>query len=732
MLGMNVGSEVYAQQVLIVSGTVKNKDTREPFAKTDFATVMAFNLVSNAEAALVALQTPGASIVSDGEYEVGSDGYYCIEEGVLENGALIFKVDGGDPVLVKINGKKKIDQDLTKSKQLDDVEVIQKIPDIPVPVPAIAFDEWLRPENMIPVPPEMGKSQYRMIYQPFLYDMANNDTIEWMKAVVTDGREYHATQNRRMGFKLSHDVLYEDFSGKELKEGTQFAWSDSVKMPDPADGKYQVLAFTAFEDYSSLVYNEKWTIIRGIRRPFRHIDYNCALVDADVTKKAYQRLPKREYKAEPHDLNLTFLYASSQLDPENPKNETEMETLRSSLRQVLSQKGANIRMLKFIGVSSPEGNYAGNLALSRQRISTVKQLATQGLSRTNFAMTEEPSVASWEDVIPLIELAYPDIAQSVRDICNQYKDHDARSSRIMQLPAYHTVIEATFPQLRKVRCECNFEIFRKPNDNEIVSDFKENRKRTFTLYEYSRLFELMKDTLTNAELEDLYKDAMVAANKSKDNWALPANLLAISYMKRDTVDLNLLRPYINFNITTVNMANGQNLEEIVANQMIMYLKAFKSDSAQVLCDRLPDNEIYDLPKSLCNIRNFASDTHVFNSIALSCDLNYVIMNLAQDNQTNWSNAEERIEELDQDDALTWYFKAVANCKKGFDGEEDAADALVECWKRSDKLHQLADNDGDLTAGAIGFAEQLWKEYLEELAEKEAEEPAEDNVVENGF
>lgn len=704
-------SIVLAQSMIFVTGTMKNKETHKPFDVVNNPEVWVFNTQAAAQDAMTILLSGNTTtyIQTDGMCEVDESGYYEVADGVSETGALIFKIDGGTPELVKVNGRKKIDIEILGAKNLANVEVVQTIPEIPVPIPAIAYDDWLRMSNQIPVPPEMGRTDLRMIYQPFLVDCRTNDTIEWCSAMVTDGPEYRATQYRRMGFDLRNDALFDQFTGKTLREGLMLDWNDSVQMPDPTDGKYRVLAFIAFEDYNSLVYNNEAVIINGIRRPFRYIDYNCALRDVDPAK--YPRKPRRESRDQVQNLNLTFLKASAQLDPENPHNEEELNLLQTSLINVLRTKGAAIHEVRFIGVSSPEGSYATNVSLSRQRIAFVKQQALsklpQGTASRLFA-PEEALVASWDEVIPLLQATYPEVAQRVQAICDATRDHDARSAQISRLPEYDPVITGTFPQLRRVTCECKFEIFRAPNDSEILSEYRNNPayrngQEEISLYEYGRLFELLRDSVPAQELEGLYKRALKASVDAKKPWIVPANLLACSYMKRDTLDLDILRPFIKFN-GILNMANGQNIEEAVANQMIMYLRSYKTDSAMVLCDKLPAAG-YELQKALCNIRNFA-DPHVFNAIALSSDLNYVIMNLAQGNV---DLAEEKWEKLDQNEALTWYLRAVLNCKKGFDGEEDAAEDLVKCWNMNSTFHELADNDGDLTLSAVGFAERLWKE-----------------------
>ena len=705
----------FAQRTIYVTGTLKDKESHQPFDLTYNPEVWAFNTLYAAEQTLIGLQADayGTHFETDGIYPVDESGYYEIGEGVSEDGALIFKVDGGTPELIKINGRKKISAEIMGAKSLENVEILQNVPNVPVPIPAIATDEWLRMENIIPVPHNMGRRNLRMIYQPFLLDMKTNDTVEWCKAMVTDGLEYSATQNRRMGYDIRHDQLYPFITGKQLREGLTLNWKDSVMMPDPANGKYQVHAFIAFEDYSSIVYQNQAIIINGIRRPFRHIDYNCALLDIDAAK--YPRRPRREARSAAHNMHLTFMVGSSELDSSNPSNAEEIEKLEATLLNILSTRGASIQEIRFTGVSSPEGNYEANIALAHQRNATVRRRALsimpQAIANRIYS-PEEAMVASWEEVIPIIEPEYPALAAQVREICASTTNHNQRTAQIMRLPEYGTVITGTFPQLRRVTCEFKFDVFRAPSDEEILEEYNSNPnlrtgKEKVSLYEYGRLFELLKGKVDTRDMETLYRSALEASKEARNPWCLPANLLACSYMRRDTTDLEILRPFINFN-SKLNMANGQNIEQLVSNQMIMYLKAFRTDSAMVLRDKLPDGN-FALQKALSSIRDY-TNPKVFNAISFSNDINYVVMHLAQ----NYNDkAETKIETLDKNDALTWYLRAVLNCRKGFDGEEEAAEDLVRCWELDWSFHENADNDGDLSFSAVAFAEQLWKEKQEE-------------------
>lgn len=733
-IGMLLASchALWAQRIICPEGVITSKEDRKAFMVDRAPAALAFNRADVAKKAFEGLKenAEGADMIlaDAGTYEADEEGFYVIENGVAENGAIIFTVMGGEPQLVLINGRQKIDVQLSSTKELGEVVKEGKLPGVIVPKVAISFDEWLRAENDIATPVTMGQPGNRMIFQPYMIDCAPEipDTLRWCNPMVVDGKEYAGTQMALMGFDMRHDKLYK-YINKErsLDEKMPYEWRDSVRMPDPLNGKYKIKGFQAVYDYSGEISMREVTVISGIRRPFRNIDYSCATSSLDYNDETYsKKKPRAERKDESNNLNLTFLYASAELDPANPKNETELETLQSSLLAVFQTKGATVQEIRFLGVSSPEGSYAGNLNLSKARIATVKRAALSKLPASRVATLfapEDGTVAPWDSVVPLLQQRglYSE-AQQVQDICNAVKDHDVRSSRIGQLSCYET-IKTVFPDLRKVTCFCKFEIRRAPKDREILQeyntdpDYRAGRgKNAPTLYEYWRLFHLLKDSVPPLEMENLYKCAIKASGNNP--WHLPANLLAESYLRRDTFDLNILRPYIQVG-GIINQVGGtkKNQQNLVANQVLMYLKAFRTDTARVLADILPDIPEFTLHKALAHIDQF-QDTKYFSAIQGSCARNEVVVNLAMDNPSYNNAAEMALEQLDKNEALYWYFKAVIDGRKGESGEEDTIEDLFQCWKRSPVLHRLADNDGDLNTEFVGYAEQ---EFADRLADEEA-------------
>ncbi|MDO4496327.1 MAG: hypothetical protein Q4B58_00625 [Bacteroidales bacterium] len=724
--------QLLAQAFIYPSGTLRN-EKGEPFDASVYPRVLFYDTEAEAKEDYERLNAkPPKQPLTDHVVEVDEAGYFAIEDGVSEAGWLIFFVDNGTPKLEKINGRKKIDVKMSGAINLKGVTIDHTRPDKPVEIVPVVFDKWIRMQNMIPVPQEMAQSNYRLIFQPYLLEYAdgkNADTIEWCRPVVADGSEFHATQKRRMGFDMRNDKLNNYLSPENLASGNMVMWRDSVEMPNPRSGKYRVFGITNMEDYSSTVYYDNYVMVRGLRRPLKYLEVAPCTVDLDPMKQnpntgkyLYVRNPQKESHSSDNELHLTFLYNSPQLDPVNPKNEQEMNLLISSLTEVFRTKGASVREVRFVGISSPEGSYQGNISLSRARIATVKNAVVSRLSamgRANFVAPEEAGVAPWDSVVPLLQkMGYYETARKVEEICNSTTNHDMRSNRIAALDDYESVVKSVFPQLRKVTCHCRFEIFRKPTDKEILQSYNtdpayHNGTVEVPLYEYGRLFELLKDSVPVREMEALYKRALDLSFKLKRPWHLPANLLATSYLQRDTVDLNVLRPFLDFKGKINQYSDLKNMEELWANQMLMYMKAYEGDTARFMAQELEkaadvDIDNYDLPLSFANQAEFQTNQRVLTTLLNSSPQNKVVMFLAMSDDSYDQSALEAWKDLDQSKAVTWYLRSVIESRIDPECEnEEGHEALLRCRELDERFYEESEFDADLSGHLVSFAKGPW-------------------------
>ena len=151
-------------------------------------------------------------------------------------------------------------------------------------------------------------------------------------------------------------------------------------------------------------------------------------------------------------------------------------------------------------------------------------------------------------------------------------------------------------------------------------------------------------------------------------------------------------------------------EDTLATQLSAYIHANNAIEAQELADKLPYTEKYRILKSfaysICGYYDFTESTTtrdcllrkaVFEAVKESSPLNRVVMCMAICNYEYDAAAQEAMKLLPQNDALTYYLKAVLTQRTDFykTGNEWAAKSLLEAFKRDSKLIMTASNDGDI-------------------------------------
>ena len=228
---------------------------------------------------------------------------------------------------------------------------------------------------------------------------------------------------------------------------------------------------------------------------------------------------------------------------------------------------------------------------------------------------------------------------------------------------------------------------------------KEGADGTYTRYEYWRLFMLLKD---REQLKAIYRKAYETSLAERGKpWALAANNLAVMCLEDGISDTEILDPLIDRAIYTTDYKrtsdDNQRVEiinpsPIVNNQLCMYVNKGDFTNASILAKMLPEDEKYDMLKAYAwaiggyfrggaTPEEKARAEKTFNTIKNSSPQNAVVMYLALESPEGDAEALKQIELLPQEDALTWYFKAVISARKGDLSINDTAFMLSECFKR---------------------------------------------------
>lgn len=715
-----------AQKMVKVSGTVYNitENRKVPFSDVT-VDVYAAKTVAVGEDMKKILdsndQEKTLLLDQEGKTTTDENGYYEIL--VPDNGALIFKVGLSPSVLKEVRHQMKIDVSIDEGVMLESVTVTaMRLVLKPEPKAPKIIGNMLIPYNTFKLPPYFGNRFSRLIIQPYVLDCETNDTITFARPSVYDGKEYALTQERKMGYDMDRDPLRPYIKAEALTtRAMNLDWTDTIIVPDP-NRNYSCFAIVNLEDYSASNSRTYQINTCQTKRPMKFLQYNLFSEQMDpLQHKERAQIEKRNTSDK---IQLSFLINSDQLT-DTPENKQSLAMLRNKLKEIAESPGTVLKEFHVAGTASPDGHYSSNLSLAERRMRKIEQEITSILPQYTLERVyrnPHAEVAPWEEVVKLLERDGKSTeAGKVKEILAKHKDIGAQGRALKQLDWYATIIVPYLDELRVVNYNCLYEIYREPNDEEVMAQYREKGlKGSYTRYEYWKLFQLITD---EKELEALYRRAYEESLEQKHPWALAGNNLAASYLERDTVDTSILEPLIDLSIHSTDYsrmnADGSRTEivnrlEVVTNQLCMYIKKGDFEHASVLVKILPEDSKFDLLKAYTWALGgyFQGGTtpeekerahKTFETIKASSPQNEVVMYMALDNRAGNAAAKASLAKLPQDSALTWYFKATLSAREGEIEFMNTVIALSECFKRDKSFVATAQNDGEFNEDIIQAA-----------------------------
>lgn len=521
----------------------------------------------------------------------------------------------------------------------------------------------------------LGKEIARMVTQVYVVNSDGSDTLQFFPPRVYDGEHFHQTQ-----YHWNKDYLYDvaETSHKLQSKLDTVELRAEFALDDPT-ALYYCKANVWIEDYLNVYYKDSVTIFNTgrVSRPFQFLEYSFDQNQVDPQK--YYKAPKRENVSVPKNMKLQFLIGKAELDKSDAATMASLDSLKEELIAICEDPASTLTELHFQGFSSPDGQYAKNKDLSERRTQTVFNEVWSAVPRNwrdRVFKTAKGEVASWSDVADLLEAdSLKTEAAAVREVVSSSDNMDVQGAKMKRLPFYEKKVKPVLPELRSVKCNHMAQVYRFLTEEEILHKYNTDeayRKGTkhLTLNEYWNLFNLVKD---EKELEDLYKRGIIAAIRAegkKNPWALPANHLAVTYLKRKQVDTTLLAPFINekwgVNFTLTEMSGDKKLindDAIVANQVQMFMLAKNYERAEELSSIIENEHpmLRAIVRCLGGYIDYSDpkEQATVELIKKSSVRNEVIVNfyLAQFDSTTV----KALQRLPQEQALTDYLKAQRFC-----------------------------------------------------------------------
>lgn len=668
----------------------------------------------------------------------GTGGEYDLNE-VSDEGSLLFAclANGYPAELMMVKNRSEINVRMAVAISLDAARVSAGLgAKLPV-TPPVEKGDTLEIKKGYKFPIEkLGRSDGRFVMQSYLIAPDGTDTLEFRRVVCMDGRDYHKTQLRRIGYRPQNDTLYVIAQDSPvLSESTDAAYIDDkiFRSPDVRKG-ILVKANIWFEDYNHVYHVDTFEVAdtRRLYRPMQFLEYTGEPAKLDPRDPVYMKYPRLERMEGEMQLPIQFAQGRASVDPKDLESMHMLDSLRRTVYDITHTRNSVLRHFSVFGISSPEGGYATNVSLAKERVKYIEAQAKSQIppERIGSLRTSETDarVATWEELADLMAADGHMIeAEEIRSIAAATPGNiDAQNPKIYKLPYYKTLVEAYLPKLRMVNFKWKQEISRKLTDEEILDkfyndpDFKEGGPSEFTPYEFWVLLQRITDT---DELEQVCRRAIKQdSNRKRDQrWPLPGNILAESYLRRGVVDTTVLAPFIDEvpeagrSIARVDrpLKIGEttfrlNPSPVVANQVLMMIRGEYYTRAVELAEmikHIPEYQLlYAVARCKAGYWDAASEEgqKYYDMVHGSSPLNSVVMDMAK---AYYFDAKEGLEKLDEEAAITNYLQAQMICMEFHantkddsfnmldeESQDTAIRYLVKCFRKDASYIDTARGD----------------------------------------
>lgn len=600
------------------------------------------------------------------------------------DGKLAYSILGMEDTEVPVEGRLAIDVVLTASSiTLDEVLVKAKgkLKTVaPEPTDIEIKGNYAHIKTRVKVPHRLFNSSTRLIIQPALYNVTANK-MWYLKPLVFDGRRYNITQDRMLDFNLNADPLtpYVEVQKHSSHKDDMIFWSDSVYLDNP-DQDFHCDMLMAMENYNRVFYRDTTTISRGTVNPMRFFQYS--LLGTEVTDTTFYPTPEMQMRDTRGDVMLTFKVNDARLYMDQGNNRAEMNSLLSQLQHIENDPDAALKSFHIYSTSSPEGNYAKNVDLSKRRMQSALELIMDNLSPTTRRYMEvksDASVEPWESLVTMLRAdSLNTEADAVADIITKYPGQmDAQSIRIRKLPFYSSLIpEKYLPRMRKVSYEFLTSQFRYLTDDEIAEVYKTDPK-SLSRYEFFRLYRYIAKT--PAEKEEYLKKAL----ETHPSFLVAATDLAAMKLERGEADYDLLGNYLQ---------PGKKIKKIPDEARLNHIAACLAShhylEADSLASLLPDTPRFHKAKIYTDVFNGRYEG-AMQEVAAESPVNEVVILLAlKANDQAWRKASKLGGSAEEE-----YLKAVAANR--VDEYMAAVSHLENALRLKPELIEIAKIDGDL-------------------------------------
>ena len=552
----------------------------------------------------------------------------------------------------------------------------------------IVGDQFVLKTN-VRIPAKQFDLNSRFIFQPALYNATLKDTT-FFRPVVIDGENYHINQQRYFSFDGSKDRLADYIVTNELgKTDNIYSYKDSLYVaPTDLDHDYKADCYIGinglFRKETSILggktdYTDTLEIAKGTVNPLRFLDYN--IEPQDLTDTSFIPKPEMKLLMDAGVSKINFVLGKAKVDEKDPESVRNINTIKEKLQAIINNQFATLKSIEIVGYASPEGSYKQNLSLAKSRTDLILKDVAGSLDPSiakYVDLTSKSVVEPWSKVADMVREDDPELATYIDGLVYKYSDtHDMIIPHMRKHKKYRGILlQEVLPSLRKVEYTLNYSEFRKLKDIEIWDRYNA-RTEEISRYEYWRLIDTAPDSLTRYNLinEGLEK---------YPNFTYVANELAVKLIRKDSVNLEILKPSLGRKAPA----------PVIYNQALMALGAREVAMADSLARLLPTDDASAYLKSITAA--LAGDYEgAYPMLASRGGLNEILLLLCMERNATALNKCNELMTLPEysQNAKFWYVHAI--CANRAEDVFTAMISLETAFGLDPELETIARLDSDV-------------------------------------
>ncbi len=144
-------------------------------------------------------------------------------------------------------------------------------------------------------------------------------------------------------------------------------------------------------------------------------------------------------------VNKTVIY------PDYRRNPEELEKIRQTIEVIKNDKNTNITAITIHGYASPEGSYANNTRLARERAEELKRYVQNLYKFDEKIITVNSTAEDWDGFVKLLNASNLNEKNEIIAILNQKTSPDEKEQKLKTLNVgipYRFILQNWFPALR--------------------------------------------------------------------------------------------------------------------------------------------------------------------------------------------------------------------------------------------------------------------------------------------